>query len=623
MSDALKATTSVAVLGLAMLACGSVAGPRGSVMLAVDTHLTPGRDFTRLAIRVGGSRGLAVDYRFHWDVAGQRSESLDGGRFPFTLNVQNAHDSEGARRISMVAWLGEKPVFARDIDVVLPVSGTRLLRVGVDALCVGQTIGNSASVQGSADGAWARSCQGSETCVAGACVPNHVDGDRLPPFEGRTVFGGADDAERGGSCVDVDGCLDGDGDERSTARSFDLRPSTVGCGLDVSQFSQGRSFFVGVVNPDARGVCSGDRCITVLSEVEDPSVSTGWALRSGRIVLPQTLCSDWRRVVVRPESAACVGATRGRPVCSEWSSLGPSARTHVANRAERTWRWLAGADDGTVCASVTASTALCGRADVRSGCGDVLVSDEACSGHSRFASCGACRGSTEGMVRLPGGVFFLGSTQEEVDRGDALINETPLRPSVVSPFWIDRFEVAAGDFAEWCSSGTADPVVCDRIRRSAAPCVGLAVSSRAPMNCVDWSEANAYCRGRGKRLPTEEEWELAARGLVRRRFPWGAEDITTRDVCVSSVSRLRFAPCDVGEGTDDVSPEGVHDLAGSMSEWTASASSPRLDLPRNVSARVLRGGAWVFGLAKPASFRDDAAPVIRNLVTGFRCARDD
>jgi sulfatase modifying factor 1 len=234
----------------------------------------------------------------------------------------------------------------------------------------------------------------------------------------------------------------------------------------------------------------------------------------------------------------------------------------------------------------------------------------------------AGNGATDGMVPIDGGAVMLGSSFAEVDAGVAYANEAPLRPVHLAPFWLDRVEVTAGAFRAWCESEAADIQVCSRVRENGAPCVDAATMPNHPMNCIAWPEANAYCRGVGKRLPSEEEWELAARGPERRTYPWGETPPSERDVCTSHLGRLFFGPCASGQGADDVTPEGVRDLGGSMSEWTSSGSSSGNLDARTAGARVSRGGAWVIDTAYRASFRRTLVPTARNLIQGFRCARD-
>ena len=605
------------------MGCGSSQRPRGALMVVIDTALTPGRDFDRLALRVAGAASSTVSYRYAWDERSSSARVLDGGFLPLSVSVQNANETQASRVISLVAWRGGVPVFAREVDVVLPFSETRTLRLEVDTLCFGARGDGAAWAVSTEEDAWARSCSGALTCVSGQCSSPHVDANELPAFDPRAVFGGEVGPDRGGTCVDLQRCLRGASSERERPQRFALRPrrSSAPCALDVGQFPSSAGFTVAVIEETARGSCGSEGCATLLREVDDPERATGWTRRSGRLFLSSSLCRDWRTVVVRRADGACEAATASHPLCSEWSSLGDAVRSTHASDATARWSFSGGTEVGVVCASLTASPALCANGEVRAGCGDVLVPDQACAGLARDAACGACTGATDDMVHVSGASFTIGSSDEALARGEALENELPLCPVSVAPFWLDRLEVSTAQFYSWCEGPGADRDACARAAANEPPCTSAALSPEFPMNCVDWASANAYCRAHGKRLPTEEEWDLAARGVARRRFPWGDEPPDEKDVCTASLQRIRVTPCNVGSSRDDVTPEGIRDLGGNVLEWTSSGGSARFDAPRSTAARVLRGGAWVAGEANSASLRQPESPSRRNLIVGFRCAK--
>jgi sulfatase modifying factor 1 len=230
-----------------------------------------------------------------------------------------------------------------------------------------------------------------------------------------------------------------------------------------------------------------------------------------------------------------------------------------------------------------------------------------------------------GMALVPAGEFMMGS-----ERGDE--DERPAHRVMLSAFFIDQDEVTVAAY-ERCVAAEQCPA--PRVR------VG---NADEPVVWVSWQAAAAYCRFAGKRLPTEAEWEKAARGVDARRFPWGSNVDCPRGnfgnyrgegQCPNNPGRLM----PVGRFPGGASPYGVRDLAGNVWEWVADdydphyyarspyrdprGPGPRSAQPERMSRKVLRGGACcsMFGLPRtsnrlafPADFADDDI--------GFRCAAD-
>ena len=216
-----------------------------------------------------------------------------------------------------------------------------------------------------------------------------------------------------------------------------------------------------------------------------------------------------------------------------------------------------------------------------------------------LAEAGPC---PEGMRHFTGASFRLADGSATVTAGR---------------FCLDANEVTASAYASCVAAGgcaAAEPI-CSR-----AATWGNPERAGHPMNCVSWIEADAYCRRAGKRLPTEAEWEWAARGAERgNRYPWG-EAAPAGQACWDGKGNAlgkggRKETCPIGSHPQGDSPDGVSDLAGNVREWTSS---------RDGRFRIVRGGSWGDSLPDfvAVAFRGMNAPDERFELTGFRCAAD-
>jgi formylglycine-generating enzyme required for sulfatase activity len=252
-----------------------------------------------------------------------------------------------------------------------------------------------------------------------------------------------------------------------------------------------------------------------------------------------------------------------------------------------------------------------------------------------------CDRTPRDMVRVPAGEFLMGTDLVD-EEGEAVSlgfpypwyeDEHPVRRLYLESFDIDITEVTHAAYAEFVkATGHALP---DPWRAG-----GGVPADRAqhPVTHVSWYDANDYCRWRGKRLPTEEEWEKAARGPEGFSYPWGNEFDPAR----ANLSRGPFLFGDtqpVGTRTDGESPYGAKDMIGNVWEWTDSwylpyPGNPARHEPFGMRYRVTRGLSYIgvghhppevymkaVAVTARASYRSYDFPTSRVADVGFRCAK--
>jgi formylglycine-generating enzyme required for sulfatase activity len=218
---------------------------------------------------------------------------------------------------------------------------------------------------------------------------------------------------------------------------------------------------------------------------------------------------------------------------------------------------------------------------------------------------------------IPTGTFIMGDDEE-----------SPRREIFVDAFYLDRYEVTVARYAAFMKdTGNLKPP-------DEWETVDLKNGGDLPVVGVNWQDASGYCQWAGKRLPTEAEWEKAARGNDERKYPWGNDPPTAERARYGKPYEnpvYRDGVARVGSHANDRSPFGIFDLAGNVTEWVAdwfSESFPEGDVrnpkgPDSGSGKVLRGASWYepaerLGVTK----RWHANPSTRNDGIGFRCARD-
>lgn len=276
-------------------------------------------------------------------------------------------------------------------------------------------------------------------------------------------------------------------------------------------------------------------------------------------------------------------------------------------------------------------------------------------------------GETGGMVLLDGGTFLMGTDDPEAVPGDG---EGPVRPVTVAPFWIDVHAVTNERFAPFVED-TGHVTDAERfgwsyvfagflpaaLRRGAprpegapwwcgvdgahwrapeGPGSGLDGRADHPVVHVSWRDAIAYCRWAGTRLPTEAEWEYAARGgLEQRRYPWG-DELTPDGEHRCNIWQGRFPVSNTEEDgyratapVDAFEPNGfgLHNVAGNVWEWCADGWRTDHTAPAPEDApKVMRGGSYLCHHSYCNRYRVAArtanTPDSTVGNTGFRCARD-
>jgi len=187
----------------------------------------------------------------------------------------------------------------------------------------------------------------------------------------------------------------------------------------------------------------------------------------------------------------------------------------------------------------------------------------------------------ENMVLVPGGKFLYGENKKETS---------------LKAFYIDKYEVTNEDYKK-IKTEHAFP----------------SKEGKYPVREMSWFDADEYCKGAGKRLPTEEEWEKAARGTTGRKYPWGEKF----EAKATNTAEAGGKVAAVGSFEKGVSPYGVHDMAGNVWEWTDSWFGA------DKKYRVMRGGSYF----EPGESMAQVTKKLRSIpddiheYLGFRCVK--
>jgi len=262
------------------------------------------------------------------------------------------------------------------------------------------------------------------------------------------------------------------------------------------------------------------------------------------------------------------------------------------------------------------------------------------------------------MVYVPAGLFLMGSSEEEIDivseycieqqeKSNSPYSNTQFDPCLISnydderpqldvyldAFWIDRTEVTNAQFEQCVKEGQCTSPTKGCIPRN--PTYLDSEKGNYPVVCVDWYNAQAYCQWAGRRLPTNAEWEKAARGTDGRIYPWGNDTprcyLANTQACVAMADEVGLRP-------EGASPYGALDMLGNVTEWVSdwydkdyytystkdnppgpTSWNSGIDWPDG-EFRVVRGGSW---WTKPwltwAAERYRGRPEGMSYTLGFRC----
>ena len=219
------------------------------------------------------------------------------------------------------------------------------------------------------------------------------------------------------------------------------------------------------------------------------------------------------------------------------------------------------------------------------------------------------------MVFIPAGEFLMGTNDKE----------TPAYPEhkvSLPAFWIDKYEVSNEEFMDFATKNkyAGEGAKEDKDWRLFATIERMS----NPVVYITWKDADTYCKAQGKRLPTEEEWEYAARGTNSYLYPWGNEWIASRANTADGGAGIIT---DIGKYDGDVSPFGVHDMLGNVQEWTASwyktyKGNPKSDPKSGETIRVIRGLSYIYSGKKGSlANRNAQLPTALNDF-GCRCAKN-
>ena len=217
------------------------------------------------------------------------------------------------------------------------------------------------------------------------------------------------------------------------------------------------------------------------------------------------------------------------------------------------------------------------------------------------------RGSV--MIAVSAGDFMIGINPETDDGYDNYDDEKPYRKIYIDKFYIDKYEATVEDYKECVKARECKKLPTYQGRLGRVCNWQHKDRLNHPINCLSWEDADKLCKWAGKQLPTEAEWEKAARGVDGRKFPWGNQDATCEYASFHEKDSIGSADWGCGTGITSpvgsmpkgVSPYGAMDMIGNANEWVSGwyfddyyRKAPRKNPPGAKSglSRIARGGAF-------------------------------
>jgi formylglycine-generating enzyme required for sulfatase activity len=340
------------------------------------------------------------------------------------------------------------------------------------------------------------------------------------------------------------------------------------------------------------GACKGEPCAGVMCQSPPPAVCANATTR--RSYASTGMCTNGACSYTPTDTTCANGCENG--VCKSDLCAGV-----VCTQAP-----------GPVCVNGTTRRTYAAAGVCQGGNCTYAPTDEACANGCVNGACntppvGSC---PNGMCLIPAGTFQMGST-------NGYSNEQPVHAVTLAAYELDEFEVTVSQYAGCVTAGG-----CTAADTAGGCNAGVSGRDNHPINCVDWNQATTYCAWAGKRLPTEEEWEYAARGPDGREYPWG-NVAPGNQLCWSGGGTNRSSTCAVGSYPSGKSPFGVQDMAGNVEEWVSSLYTSNYSSQPTGSARVYRGGSWGNSAASNVRSADRLGYASSNQDDdlGFRCAR--